>query len=33
MAEKLNVDAEVSIHADGAPPSGKGFTSAYPRRH
>jgi N-acetylmuramoyl-L-alanine amidase len=31
MAEKMNVDAEVSIHADGAPPSGKGFHVAYPR--
>jgi N-acetylmuramoyl-L-alanine amidase len=31
MAAKMNVDAEVSIHADGAPPSGKGFHVAYPR--
>lgn len=31
MAEKMNVDAEVSIHADGAAPSGKGFHVAYPR--
>lgn len=29
MAEKMNVDAEVSIHADGAAPSGKGFHVAY----
>jgi len=31
LAEKYNVDAEVSIHADGAPPAGKGFHVAYPR--
>jgi N-acetylmuramoyl-L-alanine amidase len=31
LAEKYNVDAEVSIHADGAAPAGKGFHVAYPR--
>jgi len=31
LAEKYNVDAEVSIHADGGPPAGKGFHVAYPR--
>ena len=31
MAQRFNADAEISIHADGAPPSGKGFHVAYPR--
>jgi N-acetylmuramoyl-L-alanine amidase len=31
MAAKMNVDAEVSIHADGAEPAGYGFHVAYPR--
>jgi N-acetylmuramoyl-L-alanine amidase len=31
MAEKVHADAVVSIHADGAAPSGKGFHVAYPR--
>jgi len=29
MAEKVNADAAVSIHADGAAPAGKGFHVAY----
>ncbi|HTK64376.1 MAG TPA: N-acetylmuramoyl-L-alanine amidase [Pseudonocardia sp.] len=29
MAEQLNADAVVSLHADGAPPSGHGFHVAY----
>jgi N-acetylmuramoyl-L-alanine amidase len=29
MAEQLNADAVVSIHADGAPPSGHGFHVSY----
>jgi N-acetylmuramoyl-L-alanine amidase len=31
MAAKMNVDAEISIHADGAAPAGYGFHVAYPR--
>jgi N-acetylmuramoyl-L-alanine amidase len=31
MAAKMNVDAEISIHADGAEPAGYGFHVAYPR--
>ncbi len=29
LADKVNADAAVSIHADGAPPAGKGFHVAY----
>ena len=29
MAEQLNADAMISLHADGAPPSGHGFHVAY----
>jgi N-acetylmuramoyl-L-alanine amidase len=31
MAEKVNADAVVSIHADGAAPAGRGFHVAYPK--
>jgi N-acetylmuramoyl-L-alanine amidase len=31
MAEKVNADAVVSIHADGAAPAGYGFHVAYPK--